>query len=182
MLDQERPLFAKTVSYMFSLYPSATASEATVEAYWQHLKRYPLSAIRVAMAHVTNENPKYPPSAIMLSEAAKIEQRAAEARARDPKPGPVAGYIQRASWEGVPRTDQGQQAYIEAGRNNYEQLARLWECDAVRKGIKPNEPPPKEVGAAWFKQLGLMLEQSPPGSASARHVQDENGKWSRATA
>ncbi len=179
MLDNERPMFAKTVAYMFSLYPSASMSDTTVEAYWQHLKRFDIGPVRVAVQRAVNDSPKFPPTAPSIREIAEIEQRQAEARAKDPKPGAVAGYIQRASWEGVPRTDAGQQAYIEAGGGNYETLARLWECDAVRRGIKPNEPPPQEMGAAWFKQLGMMLEKSGPGSAAGRFVQDEFGKWIR---
>ena len=179
MNDTERPLLAKAVTYLFSLYPQSKLTEATSDAYWHHLKRFDIGPLRVAIQRAANDNPKFPPTAPTIRELAEIEQRSAEARAKDPKPGPVAGYIQRASWEGVPRTDQGQQAYIEAGGSNYETLARLWECEAVRRGVRPNEPPPQELGMEWFRQLSAMLAQAPPGSKAGRCAQGEDGKWYR---
>ncbi len=177
MLDNERQQFAKTISYMFSLYPNTPVSEAQLDAYWYHLRKFPLSVTRFAVQEASKQSKKYPPTAPAIHEIAEVEERAAAERAKHPRPS-NAPQLPRASWEGVPRTDHGQQEYIKAS-SGYERLARIWECEAVRAGVKPNEPPPAELGAKWFKQLGQMLEQAPPGSITGRYVQDESGKWSR---
>lgn len=167
MDDTEKASFAKQIAYVFALYPQAKLTEATSDAYWHHLKPLPFDAVRAAIHRSIAISDKFPPTAPAIRELAEIEDRSSSARSKYPAPGPVAGYLPRAHWEQVPRTDEGQRQYVLAAKTDAEKLARLWECEAVRAGIKPNEPPPQEIGAKWFRQLNKLLERNEPGSKAA---------------
>lgn len=175
MLDNERQMFAKTVSYMFSLYPSTQVNEAQLDAYWHHLRKFPLGVARYAVQEASRQSKKYPPTAPAIHEIAEVEERAAAERAKHPRP-TNAPQLPRASWDGVPRTDEGQKQYMLAAKTDAERLARMWECEAVRAGIKPNEPPPAEVGARWFKQLNKFLERNGPAGLDAKQAPAQGQK------
>ena len=159
MENTERQTFQKAMIYVFGLYPNAKLTEATTDAYWHHLRKFPLGVARYAVQEASRQSKKYPPTAPAIHEIAEVEERAAAERAKHPRP-TNAPQLPRASWEGVPRTDDGQKQHILAAKNDGDKLARIWECEAVRMGVKPNEPPPQELGAKWFRQLNKFLERS----------------------
>jgi hypothetical protein len=59
----------------------------------------------------------------------------------------------------VPKTPQGQAAYIQDGKPEWEQLARLWECEDAVSGRKPWDDTPIEIGKRRGRAIDTILDR-----------------------
>lgn len=158
MNDDEQGRFVKDITYMFSLYPNASVHEGTADAYWAHLRRFSLASVRIGVSRALKASPTFPPTAPAIAEIAEVEHRAEAARALD-RP-TTQKLLPRASWEGIPREPEQQRAYVQAATTGFERLARIAECEAVRRNLHPSAPPPAEVGARLQNEISGLWAKS----------------------
>lgn len=68
MERSEYPLFVKAVSKAFCLYPGAALGDATFPAWFEHLSRYDLAVVVVALDRAVASSPQFMPSAPTVRE------------------------------------------------------------------------------------------------------------------
>lgn len=157
MVDSDLTGFTAYLAQAATLYPGFSMPATTARAYFDYLKRYSLPSVKTAIRKAIDQSPERMPAAPVMREIAEVEEKAAHARRNDPKT-PVSHQLGEARWVGVPKTLHGQQEYVKAaGEDKYETLARIWECESVRRGDHPTGSIPQEDGARRMRQINQLV-------------------------
>jgi hypothetical protein len=157
MLDSDKRDFVKYFTEMCSLYPTTPVDDTRPHAYFRHLRDCSLESVKIALRKASGDGRQFLPTAPEIREIALIEEKAAYARRNDPPRIEPARQLGAARWVSVPKTVEGQKAYITEAPSRFEKLARIWECESVRRGDHPTGEIPRDDGMKRMQQVHKMI-------------------------
>jgi hypothetical protein len=159
--------FKQEMALLMHAYPKWGKGGETTQAYWRILEGFEQIDLENVFASISKRVSEFPPSAFDLREEARRsrDMRRIEARQQAAKDQNPEGY---QDVNPAPTNITAQIKYIGEAKGRGERLARQFECESVRLGIKPWETIPVELAKKRLRALsGLM---------------DDIGKWPRGAA
>jgi hypothetical protein len=148
--------FREAVTALLALYPSAKIDEHQIRMYWRLLEPFGWPAVKQALAAVPSLHPQFFPSGAQIAQIAKGKQRGAGiiAKANETRKAlPLPRRADPYKSGDPPETQEGMAKYIEAAQGEWEQLARLWECETKATGSARSAPLSESKAKARFRQF-----------------------------
>jgi hypothetical protein len=140
--------FQRVFTNATSLYANPGVHEGSASAYWQHLKRYPTTAVKAGFGRAVKSSPDFFPSAERVRECAEAAAKTASLVKPD--------YTRPAlpeRREFVPAIGAGHEAWVNEGTNALERLGRTWQVESKHEGWDHGKPMSEERGQQRFKEF-----------------------------
>ena len=164
----ERKWFGEAMLVLRGCYPGAWWGDDAewrrrLSAYWDQLRTNDAADVKEACMRAPQPEfypDRFPTAGQLARVVSTVRAERAERRRQQDTAKLHASELEleRERRRRIPFTPEGQVAYVQEGEGEWEQLARVWECESVRRKVDPGHTTPSDMHERRMRDFWALWE------------------------